>query len=82
MSAQQRQKRSGNTYNLSNRVEIPTELQVTDKEALADEFSSQPISGQVLPSLDPDSDTGSSIDISLVFVNNVSESDSELVSKD
>ena len=82
MSAQQRQKRSGNTYNLRNRVEIPTELQVSDDGDLADEFSSQPIAGQVLPSFDPDSDTGSSIDFSLVFVNNVSESDSELVSKD
>ena len=82
MPAQQRQKWSGNTYNLRNRVEIPTELQVSDDGALADEFPSQSILGQVLPSLDPDSNTGSSIDFSLVFVNNVSESDSELVSKD
>ena len=62
MSAQQRQKWSGNTYNLSNRVEIPIELQVSNDGALADEFSSQPKSGQVLPSYDTDSDTGSSID--------------------
>ena len=79
MSAQQRQKWSGNTYNLRNRVEIPTELQVSDDGALADEFSLQTILGQVLPSLDPDC---KSIDFSLVFVNNISESDSELVSKD
>ena len=82
MSAQQRQKWLCNTYNLRNRVEIPTELQVSDDGALADEFSSRHISGQVLCSLEPDSNTGSSIDFSLVFVNNVSESDSELVSKD
>ena len=46
---------------------------------LADEFSSQPVSGQLLLSMDTDSDTGSSIDFSLLFANNVSESDSELV---
>ena len=67
---------------MRNRVEIRNELQVSDDGALADEFSSQPISGQVLCSLDPDSNTGSSINFSLVFVKNVSESDSELVSKE
>ena len=71
MSAQQRQKQSGNTYNLRNQVEIPTALQVSDDGTLPDEFSSQAISGQALWIL--------TVILVLVFANNVSKSDSELV---
>ena len=40
MEAQQRQKQSGNTSNLQNRVKIPIALQVSDKGALLNKFKS------------------------------------------
>ena len=76
MPARQGQKRPGNTYNLQNRVEIPIELQVSDKGALLNDFSAQPTLGQVLPSWDTDS-TGSSIDFNAVFVKDWGDSGSE-----
>ena len=73
MAVQQRQKRSGNTYNLRNRVEIAIKIQVSDKGALLNNFS-VPTSDQVLPSSDTVS-TRSSIDVKAIFLKHSSDSD-------
>ena len=51
-----------------------------DGALLQDSFS-QPTSDQVLPTSDTDSDTGSSVDFSVVFAEHSSESKSETIVK-